>query len=212
MPYYRVTGLVPVPELLTNARRVQGDLIEAQEALLRLKDAASRIGTAPVRALCKRVEGQLAAAGGEHDRARTLLEDAVDGFRHCDAVYDAACAAIDLAATLLALDRKEESGREAAAAVEALDRMGAEIEVERGRRLMSSAGSGLNMTVSKLTGRERQVLALVAQGCTNRTIADRLVVSEHTVHRHVTNILRKLDLSSRTAAAAWAIRHEPPAE
>ena len=50
------------------------------------------------------------------------------------------------------------------------------------------------------------MLALLAEGLTNRQIADRLVVSEHTVHRHVTNILRKLDLPSRAAAAAHAVR------
>jgi Bacterial regulatory proteins, luxR family/Methyltransferase domain len=50
------------------------------------------------------------------------------------------------------------------------------------------------------------VLRLLAEGLTNRQIADRLVVSEHTVHRHVTNILRKLDLPSRTAAAAHAVQ------
>jgi DNA-binding NarL/FixJ family response regulator len=57
-----------------------------------------------------------------------------------------------------------------------------------------------------VTARERQVLSLLAEGLTNRQIAQRLVVSEHTVHRHVTNILRKLDLPSRTAAAALAVR------
>ena len=50
------------------------------------------------------------------------------------------------------------------------------------------------------------MLRLLADGLTNRQIAERLVVSEHTVHRHVTNILRKLGLSSRAAAAAHAVR------
>jgi DNA-binding NarL/FixJ family response regulator len=50
------------------------------------------------------------------------------------------------------------------------------------------------------------VLRLVAAGLTNRQIAARLAVSEHTVHRHVTNLLRKLDLPTRTAAAAHAVR------
>jgi DNA-binding NarL/FixJ family response regulator len=47
---------------------------------------------------------------------------------------------------------------------------------------------------------------LLAEGLTNRQVAERLVVSEHTVHRHVTNILRKLGLPSRAAAAAFAVR------
>jgi DNA-binding NarL/FixJ family response regulator len=59
---------------------------------------------------------------------------------------------------------------------------------------------------SPLTSRETEVLRLVASGLKNREIATSLVVSEHTVHRHVANILRKLDQSSRAAAAAHAAR------
>jgi len=61
-------------------------------------------------------------------------------------------------------------------------------------------------TVTVLTGRELDVLKLVAQGLSNAEIARRLVLSEHTVHRHLANILRKLGLSSRAAAAAWGVR------
>ena len=57
-----------------------------------------------------------------------------------------------------------------------------------------------------LTPRELEVLKLVAQGLSNPDIARRLVVSEHTVHRHLANIRRKLGLSSRAAAAAWGVR------
>ena len=57
-----------------------------------------------------------------------------------------------------------------------------------------------------LTSRELDVLKLVAQGLSNADIARRLVLSEHTVHRHLANILRKLNLSSRAAAAAWGVR------
>jgi DNA-binding NarL/FixJ family response regulator len=60
--------------------------------------------------------------------------------------------------------------------------------------------------VSVLTPRELDVLKLVAQGLSNPDIARRLVLSEHTVHRHVANIFRKLSLSSRAAATAWAVR------
>jgi predicted ATPase/DNA-binding CsgD family transcriptional regulator len=57
-----------------------------------------------------------------------------------------------------------------------------------------------------LTLRELDVLKLVAQGLSNPEIAQRLILSEHTVHRHLANILRKLNLSSRAAAAAWGVR------
>jgi len=59
---------------------------------------------------------------------------------------------------------------------------------------------------SVLTPRELDVLRLVAQGLTNPGIARQLVLSDHTVHRHLANIFRKLNLSSRAAAAAWGVR------
>jgi DNA-binding NarL/FixJ family response regulator len=58
-----------------------------------------------------------------------------------------------------------------------------------------------------LSGREIEVLRLVAQGLTNKQIASRLCRSEHTVHRHVANIFTKLDLPSRAAAVSYAAKH-----
>ena len=58
-----------------------------------------------------------------------------------------------------------------------------------------------------LTGRELEVLRLVAAGNTNRAIAGELVLSERTVDRHVSNIYAKLDVSSRAAATAYAYEH-----
>ena len=69
---------------------------------------------------------------------------------------------------------------------------------------LRAAASGEAVTM--LTPRELDVLRLVAQGLSNADIARRLVLSEHTVHRHLANILRKLGLSSRAAAAAWGVR------
>jgi DNA-binding CsgD family transcriptional regulator len=66
------------------------------------------------------------------------------------------------------------------------------------------AGSGQAATA--LTPRELDVLTLVAQGHSNPDIARHLMLSEHTVHRHLANIFRKLSLSSRAAAAAWGAR------
>ena len=58
-----------------------------------------------------------------------------------------------------------------------------------------------------LTGRELEVLALVAAGRSNREIAGDLVISERTVARHVANIFTKLDVSSRAAATAHGLKH-----
>ncbi|MEU8893907.1 response regulator transcription factor [Streptomyces sp. NPDC048442] len=65
-------------------------------------------------------------------------------------------------------------------------------------------GQGRN---TSLTDREREVLALIADGRSNREIARALVLSEKTVKTHVSNILMKLDLADRTQAALWAVRN-----
>jgi DNA-binding NarL/FixJ family response regulator len=59
-----------------------------------------------------------------------------------------------------------------------------------------------------LTGRELEVLRLVAAGKTNREIASQLVISDRTVARHLQNIFAKLRVSSRTAASAFAFEHD----
>jgi NarL family two-component system response regulator LiaR len=66
--------------------------------------------------------------------------------------------------------------------------------------------SKLQPTTDPLTGRELEVLRLVAQGCSNREIAEKLVIAELTVSTHVSNILGKLHLASRTQAALFALR------
>ena len=75
------------------------------------------------------------------------------------------------------------------------------------RSSATDPGAALVAALGELSGRELQVLSLVAEGLTNHDIAQRLVLSEHTVNRHVANILRKLGLSSRAAAASLAGRH-----
>ncbi|WP_308401645.1 response regulator transcription factor [Streptomyces roseoverticillatus] len=68
-------------------------------------------------------------------------------------------------------------------------------------------GGGGQGRGNALTEREREVLALIADGRSNREIARALVLSEKTVKTHVSNILMKLDLADRTQAALWAVRH-----
>ncbi len=70
-----------------------------------------------------------------------------------------------------------------------------------------TASSSAGPRRSRLTRRELNVLRLVATGKTNKVIATELCLSEKTIDRHLSNIFNKLDVSSRTAAAAWAYRH-----
>jgi LuxR family transcriptional regulator, maltose regulon positive regulatory protein len=189
-PEHRRLSRAPALELLVRAHAANGDPECAADALAALREVAELVGTALLGACADLAEGRVAAARGDHDRARVLLEDAVDCFTRSGAPFEAAQARLELAASLVALGRPDAAEREAAAAHERLRELGA------------AAASPL----PGLTPREREVLALLAEGLTNRLIAERLVVSEHTVHRHVTSILRKLDLPSRTAAAAVAVR------
>jgi len=73
-------------------------------------------------------------------------------------------------------------------------------------RLLADSVRDADRPGDDLTRREREVLGLVAQGASNREIADTLVVSERTARTHVSAILRKLGLVSRTQAALWAVR------
>jgi DNA-binding NarL/FixJ family response regulator len=190
VPEHRRLSRAPGLELLVRARAASGDLDGASSALGELREVAREVGTAPLGACADVAEASLAAARGDHDRARVLLEDAVDTFTRDGAPFEAAQARLALAASLEGLGRAEAAEREAAIAHERLRELGA----------------GAEPPLPELTPREREVLALLAEGLTNRGIAERLVLSEHTVHRHVTSILRKLDLTTRTAAAAVAVR------
>lgn len=207
LPADRGLDRAPALELLVHARTAQGELEEADSAVQALREVQRRVGTAPLRASADLAEGTLACAGGDQERARALLEDAVDGFQRSGAPFEAARARLELATCLMALGRLEAAEHEATAALDRLRALGADVDAGRARRLLANA---VGAPLAGLTPREREVLGLVADGLTNRQIAERLVVSEHTVHRHVTNLLRKLDLPSRTAAAAYAVRSGLP--
>ena len=198
----------PALELLVRAQLAARDLPAARSALGDLREVERLVGTAPLRARADLLEGMLAAAGGDHDLARALLEDAVDEFGRFGASYECSQARIELAASLLALGRAEQAAHEASTALTCLRELGASGDGARARRMLDAARPRRRRTATPagITPREAQVLRLVAQGLTNQQIAARLVVSEHTVHRHVANILRKLGLRSRAAAAAQAAR------
>ena len=91
-----------------------------------------------------------------------------------------------------------------AAARDAFAALGAVRELAAAEALLApeAAAGGLG----ELSAREVEVLRLVAQGLGDAEIAERLVLSPHTVHRHVANVRTKLRLPSRTAAVAYAAR------
>ena len=159
-------------------------------------------------------EGTLAASQGDHDAARRSFEDALDLLAAGDARFEAARVRLDLAAALKALGRDDQARREIETALTDFQELGAAGETERaaallgGLRTTKTAPSELAGTpLGDLSARELEVLGLVATGLTNHEIARRLVLSEHTVNRHVANILRKLGLPSRAAASSLAGRY-----
>jgi DNA-binding NarL/FixJ family response regulator len=94
------------------------------------------------------------------------------------------------------------------AAVHTVHRGGAVLDPQVAGAVMDEvARGGGGRAVDELTPREREVLALLARGLTNRQLADALFVSEKTVKTHVSSILSKLHLADRTQAALFAVRH-----
>jgi DNA-binding NarL/FixJ family response regulator len=102
---------------------------------------------------------------------------------------------------------KDSDADDVAAAVRAAHRGDVQIDPLVARRLMSSLrNADAQHRTSELTSRELDVLRLVAAGKPNKQIASELTISERTARTHVSRILRKLRLSSRTQAALWAVR------
>jgi LuxR family transcriptional regulator, maltose regulon positive regulatory protein len=202
-------------EIAIRALAQLGEHERAGEALAQLHEIAARARTRPLLAALHSSEGALAAARGDHEAARRSFEDALDLLAASDARFEAARVRLDLAATLGALGRRDSAQRELEAAITDFQEIGADGERARAEAMLTklsktgvalpavAAGTPLDV----LSGRELEVLSLVAEGLTNNEIAQRLVLSEHTVNRHVANILRKLGLPSRAAAASLAGRH-----
>ena len=101
---------------------------------------------------------------------------------------------------LAALDDADSARRELESAARAFEALGAGPDVDRG----TIACSSRTQRPDGLTPREVEVLRLVASGRSNAQIAAELVLSEKTVARHLSNIFTKIDVGSRTAAAAYA--------
>lgn len=200
-------------ELVARAHARLGNHDRAREALEQLRTIAARAGTRALQAAVLATEGTLAAAVGDQDTARRSFEDALDLFTAASAPFEAARVRLELADTLGAVGRSDTARRELEAGLAVFQELGAAGEAARAEVLLGRlreptlpAGAGEG-PLGELSGRELEVLALVAEGLTNHAIAERLVLSDHTVNRHVANILHKLGLPSRAAAASLAGRH-----
>jgi DNA-binding NarL/FixJ family response regulator len=207
-PAHIVIQRAPALEALIAAAVDCDDWPRAHAALAELKRVADAVDTAPLRAAVNLAQGILAAATGNQEQARRQLEDAVDGFERSGAPFETAEARLALSKSLTALGRTAEAAEEARLALERLRELGVNAEAREvwGRMGPAPHASRQTPAIPEISPREREVLRCVAEGLTNRQIAARLFVSEHTIHRHITSILRKLDLPTRTAAAAHALR------
>jgi DNA-binding NarL/FixJ family response regulator len=103
------------------------------------------------------------------------------------------------------LGDEDAAGIELEAAARVFSDLGAGPDLARVRRTFGAHPGGGG---AELTGRELEILRLLAAGRTNREIARELVISERTVDRHVSNLFSKLDVQSRSAATAYAYEHE----
>lgn len=207
IPATHATRRADVLELAVRVHVALGDAAAAAEAFAELRTVADAVGTEPFRAAVSVGEGRLAAAGGEHQRACRCFEDAVDVFARARAPLETATARLELAGALRALGRVEAARREARLALASLERLGATVEVARARAALAAlSDAGSDPASGPLTARQVEVLRLVAEGLSDAEIAERLTLSEHTVHRHVANIHTRLGCSSRAAAVATAGR------
>jgi ATP/maltotriose-dependent transcriptional regulator MalT len=196
---------IVVLSLLIRAAAAANRVDAALEAAVELDALASSVGTSGARAAAAHAGGEHALASGDLELARHRLEDAVDLFGLRDAPYERARARLALARVLFALGPANRARAEASAARDAFLELDARRDVLAATRLLEGPDAASDVD-SPLTRRERQVLAFVAAGRSNREIASELVVSQHTVHRHMANILRKLGEPTRAAAAARATR------
>jgi len=182
-----------------------GDLEEARSASSELAGIAAASESAMLRAIAAQVEGAVSLAEGDAPGALGSLRRAWQVWEELNAPYEAGRVRVLVGLACRALGDEDGAALELDAARSVFEELGAMPDLTRVRELMRSAAQS---DTHGLSERELEVLRLVAAGKTNREIASALVVSQHTVARHVQNIFGKLGVSSRTAATAFAFEHE----
>nr|MDQ2981993.1 response regulator transcription factor [Actinomycetota bacterium] len=180
-----------------------GDVEEARRACGELEEIAAECDSEMLRAMLAQARGAVELAAGDARAALVSLRQASRAWQELEAPYEAARARVLIGQACLALGDEEAFALELDGARSAFEELGAAPDLAS---LDSLAGTAA--ATHGLTARELEVLRLIATGKSNREIASELVISEHTVARHVQNIFRKLGVSSRTAAGAFAFEHD----
>ncbi|HEX5782393.1 MAG TPA: response regulator transcription factor, partial [Solirubrobacteraceae bacterium] len=192
----------PLLALLVEIRLARGEHAAAEEAAERL--AATRSGDARADAWAELAIGRLRGEA-------TRLQAALEKFSALDLPLEAGRARLELARTL-APGAPAAAVAEARLALGTFEQLGAVRDADRAAEVLRGLGAGGRASArghGALTQRQTEVLALVAEGCTDAEIADRLFISRRTAEHHVAAILSKLGLRSRAEAVAHALR-EPP--
>jgi ATP/maltotriose-dependent transcriptional regulator MalT len=181
-----------------------GDLDTARDHADELARVIGTAATPLMRAVSDYANGSVQLAADAPVEALSSLRRAYDVWHALGMPYEAAWAQLQIGRACLAAGDGDAAAYEIDAARATFERLGARPALERLRRSSSDEGP----RPGALTNRECEVLRLVAAGKSNRDIAAALVISEHTVGRHLQNIFTKLGVSSRSAATAFAYQHD----
>lgn len=200
-PRARVLLLCAAVEVLLAKHDVAGARVASDELVRK----AAHNDAPFLQAVASRACGVIALAEGHALVACDALRTASVAWQELDAPYELAQTRMLIGLAYRELGDQEGAQLELEAAADTFEKLGAAPAIARVSALLAQAAPP---TSTGLTGRELEVLRLIATGVTNRAIAARLRISEKTVARHVSNIFTKLDLSSRAAATAYAYEHK----
>ncbi|RPF39271.1 LuxR family transcriptional regulator [Streptomyces sp. TLI_185] len=182
-----------------------GAVEDAQLAVDELDKIAAGFDSPYLRAVVAYAHGSVLLAAGEPEAACVALRRAWVAWHEIDALYETARVRLQMARARRRIGDHDTAEMELEAARRVFEQLGAVPALEQVRQLMGRASYP---SPGGLTPREVEVLRLVATGASNREIADRLVISDKTVARHVSNMFTKLGVSSRAAATAYAYEHD----
>jgi DNA-binding CsgD family transcriptional regulator len=197
-PVHRLRLLAAAVEVLLAG----GSADEAESAAAELSAVATSFGCAGLRASAAYGLALVALDGGAPDRALPQARVATQLWSELQAPYEVARAKVLVGRSFRLLGDEDSATAELTAACRSFAELGAAPARQEAEKLLHRGTTG------GLTVRELEVLRLVASGNSNTEIAHRLVLSDKTVARHLTNIFTKLDVPSRTAAAAYARDHD----